>query len=97
MRREARQLKSTLDVSIERWVNPKRQESSLTDRFIELRIVFPIAPGTNSTLATVLETELIDGDRWVPLPTVADHGVEDDEQLPHAGDVGHLGRLPAVA
>ena len=49
------------------------------------------------TLATVLETELIDGDRWVPLPTVADHGVEDDEQLPHAGDVGHLGRLPAVA
>ena len=41
---------STLDVSIERWVNSKRQESSLTDRFIELRIVFPMAPGTNSTL-----------------------------------------------
>ena len=50
MRREARQLKSTLDVSIERRVNSKRQESSLTDRFIELRIVFPMAPGTNSTL-----------------------------------------------
>ena len=50
MRREARQLKSTLDVSIERWVNSKQQESSLTDRFIELRIVFPMAPGTNSTL-----------------------------------------------
>ena len=47
MRREARQLKSTLDVSIERRVNSKRQESSLTDRFIELRIVFPMAPGTN--------------------------------------------------
>ena len=41
MRREARQLKSTLDVSIERWVNSKRQESSLTDRFIELRDCLP--------------------------------------------------------
>ena len=38
------------DWGIERRVNSKRQESSLTDRFIELRIVFPMAPGTNSTL-----------------------------------------------
>ncbi len=45
----------------------------------------------------MLETELIERDCWVPLPTVADHGVEDDEQLPHASDVGDLGRLPSVA
>ena len=43
--------------------------------------------------ATVLDTELIEGDGRVPLSTVADHGVEDGEQLSHACDHGDLGRL----
>lgn len=38
MRRQTVKLTSSFDVSVERWVNSKRQESSLTDKFIELRV-----------------------------------------------------------
>ena len=38
MRQSAPKVKSTVDVSVKRWVNSKRQESSLTDKFIELRV-----------------------------------------------------------
>lgn len=38
LRRTAREVKSRVDVSIERWINSKRLEASLTDRFIELRV-----------------------------------------------------------
>jgi hypothetical protein len=31
------------------------------------------------TLATVLDTELAEGDGWIPLLAVADHGVKDGE------------------
>ncbi len=34
---------------------------------------------TAKTLATVLDPELIEGDGRVPLPAVADHGIEDGE------------------
>ena len=37
------------------------------------------------SLATVLNLELIEGDVWIPRAAITDHGVEDDEKLPHAG------------
>ena len=39
----------------------------------------------------MLDSELVEGNRGVPLSAVADHGVEDDEQLSHARDHGDLG------
>ena len=38
MRRSAHGLENKVDTGVRRWVNSKRQESSLTDKFIELRI-----------------------------------------------------------
>ncbi|MXX55282.1 MAG: hypothetical protein F4106_07635 [Gemmatimonadetes bacterium] len=37
-RRSARGLRNRVDTGVRRWVNSKRQESSLTDKFIELRV-----------------------------------------------------------
>ena len=42
-------------------------------------------------LASVLQTELVEGGGRVPVATVANHGVEDREELPHARDLGNLG------
>jgi hypothetical protein len=41
--------------------------------------VVDLASGTTTTLATVLQTELLERDRGIPLPPVASHGIEDDE------------------
>ena len=38
MRQGAPKVKSKVDMSVKRWVNSKRQESNLTDKFIELRV-----------------------------------------------------------
>ena len=44
----------------------------------------------------MLETELFEGYLRIPATLIADHRIEDREQLPHAGDVGDLGRLSSV-
>ena len=41
----------------------------------------------------MLETELVEGDRGVPLLAVTDHGIEDGEELPQASDHGDFGRF----
>ena len=38
MRRSARGLRDRVDTSVRRWVNSKRQDARLTDKFIELRV-----------------------------------------------------------
>jgi hypothetical protein len=40
-----------------------------------------------------LETELFEWDGGIPFTAVADHGVEDGEQFPHARDHGNFGWL----
>lgn len=60
---------------------------------LALRVGMVVRSRTAKSLATVLETELIKGNGRVPLAAVADHGVEDGEELPHAGDLGDLGRF----
>jgi hypothetical protein len=40
-----------------------------------------------------LQTELIEGYGGVPGSAVADHGIEDGEELPHASDLGDFWRL----
>jgi hypothetical protein len=50
-----------------------------------------------SALATVLEPELRDGYGGVPAPPVPDHGVQDDEELSHAGGLGAAAWLSLAA
>ena len=40
---------------------------------------------------------MIEGDVGLPFPSVADHGIEDGEELPHASDMGDFGRLSSIA
>ena len=53
--------------------------------------------GKAGTLATVLKTELFEGDGWIPGLAVADHGVEHNEELPHAGSLSDAGGLALAA
>ena len=42
MRQSVLKVKSTVDVTVERWVNSKQQESSLRDKLIELRVALEV-------------------------------------------------------
>ena len=54
-------------------------------------------PSSPQALATVLKTELFEGDGWIPGLAVADHGVEHNEELPHAGSLSDAGGLALAA
>jgi len=56
-----------------------------------------VSEGVDPALATVLQTQLLERDGRIPASFGTDHGVEDGEELPHAGDLGDFGLLAVGA